>query len=96
MTQGFSYWLSYGQNNVLLDHNYNACLADFGCASLLGELPDAFAYLKVSTVRPGNLRWAAPEHFSFDEENMKHTTKSDVYSFGNMALLVDTWRFLMA
>ncbi|KAN0081247.1 Protein kinase-like domain containing protein [Tylopilus felleus] len=75
-------------NNVLLDHNYNARLTDFGCASLVGELPGGFTYLKASTVRQGTLRWAAPEHFSFDEGETKHTIKSDIYSFGNMALLV--------
>ena len=75
---------------MLLDHNYNACLTDFGCASLVGELPEGFTYLKVSTVRPGTLRWAAPEHFSLNEEETKNTIKSDIYSFGNMALLVRT------
>ena len=75
---------------MLIDHNYNACLTDFGCASLVGELPEGFTYLKMSTMRPGTLRWAAPEHFSLNEEETKHTIKNDIYSFGNIALLVRT------
>ncbi|KIJ12959.1 hypothetical protein PAXINDRAFT_101001 [Paxillus involutus ATCC 200175] len=76
-------------NNVLLDANNNACLADFGYASLVGEIPEALAYLQMSTMRPGTLRWAAPEHFPKnpeEEEIPQQTTKSDIYSFGNIAL----------
>jgi hypothetical protein len=47
-------------------------------------------------MRPGTLRWAAPEHFSFDEGETKHTIKSDIYSFGNMALLVRTRQLSLA
>ncbi|KAF9237149.1 kinase-like domain-containing protein [Melanogaster broomeanus] len=74
-------------NNVLLDANFNARLADFGYASLIGETPEALAYLQMSTMRPGTLRWAAPEQISQDtEETVQPTTKSDIYSFGNIAL----------
>ena len=83
------------QSNVLVDHSYNACLADFGCASLVGELPEGLTYLKMTNVGPGNLRWAAPEHFSLDEQETKHTTKSDIYSLGHIALLVRTEQLLL-
>ncbi|KAF9237147.1 kinase-like domain-containing protein [Melanogaster broomeanus] len=74
-------------NNVLLDANFNARLADFGYASLMGETPEALAYLQMSTMRPGTIRWAAPEQISLDtEETAQSTTKSDIYSFGNIAL----------
>ena len=81
------------QSNVLVDHSYNARLADFGCASLVGELPEGLTYLKMTNVRPGNLRWAAPEQL--DEQETKHTTKSDIYSLGHIALLVRTGQLLL-
>jgi len=83
---------------VLLDRNYNACLSDFGCASLVGELPEGYTYLRMSTSTVGGLgtlRWAAPEHFSLNEEETKHMIKSDIYSFGNMALLVRTGQLFL-
>ena len=62
---------------------------------MVGELPEGFAYLKMTTMRPGTLRWAAPEHFSLNEEETKDTIKSDIYSFGNMALLVRTGQLFL-
>ena len=76
------------QNNVLLDHNYNACLTDFGFASMVGDIPEALLYLQMTTMKPGTIRWAAPEHFAADvEETTQRTTKSDIYSFGNLGFL---------
>lgn len=70
---------------MLLDANYTARLADFGYASLIGNIPEALAYLQRSTIRPGALRWTAPEQI--DSEKMSAlTTKSDIYSFGCLAL----------
>ena len=60
-------------------------LADFGYASLVGTIPDALSYLQRSTVRPGALRWIAPEQVQ-SEESSGRTTKSDIYSFGCIAL----------
>ncbi|KAF8557521.1 kinase-like protein, partial [Imleria badia] len=75
--------------NVLLDHNYIARLTDFGYASMIGDLPEASVYLQMTTMKPGTLRWAAPEHFLVDEEQtMQPTTQSDIYSFGNLGLLI--------
>lgn len=74
---------------MLLDEQHNAKLTDFGYASLVGEIPDALVYLQASTLRPGAVRWAAPEYFFSNPEEMRHcTTKSDIYSFGNISLQV--------
>ncbi|KAF9235338.1 kinase-like domain-containing protein [Melanogaster broomeanus] len=74
-------------NNVLLDANFNARIADFGYASLIGETHEALAYLQMSTMQPGAIRWAAPEQIlQQTEETVLPTTKSDIYSFGNIAL----------
>ena len=72
------------QNNVLLDANYTACLADFGHASLVGSIPAGLDYLARSTARAGAMRWSAPEQI--DGTLVKTTTQSDVYSFGCIAL----------
>ncbi|KAF8131839.1 kinase-like domain-containing protein, partial [Boletus edulis] len=69
------------QNNVLLDSDYTARLADFGYASLVGIIPEALTYLRRSTARAGALRWIAPEQVDEDEA-CKRTTKSDIWSFG--------------
>jgi len=70
---------------VLLDADYTARLADFGYASLVGNIPEAFAYLQRSTARPGALRWIAPEQVD-PEKTFNRTTKTDIYSFGCVAL----------
>ncbi|KAF8553450.1 kinase-like protein [Imleria badia] len=79
-------------NNVLLDADYTARLTDFGYASMVGNIPEASAYLQRSTARPGALRWMAPEQIE-SEESFNRTPKSDIYSFGCVALqggLLDT------
>ena len=73
------------QNNVLIDADRTARLADFGFTSLVGDIPDALNYLERSTMRPGALRWAAPEQI-LPEEGFKLTTRSDIYSFGCISL----------
>ncbi|KAF8553439.1 kinase-like protein [Imleria badia] len=72
-------------HNVLLDADYTARLADFGYASLVGNIPEALTYLQRSTARPGALRWMAPEQVE-SEEPFNRTPKSDIYSFGCIAL----------
>jgi len=73
------------QNNVLLDVDYTARLVNFGYASLVGNIPEAFTYLQRSTARPGELRWIAPEQVD-PEVAFNKTTKTDIYSFGCVAL----------
>lgn len=74
---------------MLIDEEHNARLADFGYASLVGNIPGALTYLQTPSLRPGSIRWAAPESLSLDpEETHEHTIKSDIYSYGNAALQV--------
>ena len=55
---------------------------------MIGDIPEALRYLQMTTMKPGTIRWAAPEHFAGDAEEMTQpTTKSDIYSFGNLGLL---------
>ena len=70
---------------MLLDAGYTARLADFGYASLVGNIPEALAYLQRSTARPGALRWISPEQIK-SEETFDRTPKNDIYSFGCVAL----------
>ncbi|KAF8837190.1 kinase-like protein [Paxillus ammoniavirescens] len=74
-------------NNVLVDETFTACLADFGYASVVGEIEKNLAYLQVSKQRPGAVRWAAPEQFPEDPEKpWQPTPLTDIYSFGNIVL----------
>ena len=73
------------QNNILLDRDYTARIADFGFASLVGSIPEALSYLQRSTARSGALRWVAPEQID-PEKGFDRTTKSDIYSFGCLSL----------
>ncbi|KAI9464893.1 kinase-like domain-containing protein [Boletus coccyginus] len=76
-------------NNVLLDADFSARLTDFGYTSSVGATSEALAYLRMSSMRPGSLRWIAPEQVLCDsKERFRKTIKSDAYSFGNIALQV--------
>ncbi|XP_057804357.1 probable inactive receptor kinase At5g58300 isoform X2 [Salvia miltiorrhiza] len=59
-------------SNVLLSHDSNACVADFGLTPLMG----------VPTTPPRGAGYRAPELV----ETGRHTQKSDVYSFGVLLL----------
>ena len=72
---------------MLLDAEYTARLADFGYASLVGNIPEALTYLQRSTARPGALRWITPEQIESDEP-FNQSPKCDIYSFGCVALQV--------
>ncbi|KAF8123353.1 hypothetical protein EV363DRAFT_1106523, partial [Boletus edulis] len=68
------------QTNVLLDDNCVARLTDFGYASMIGDIPEALLYLQMTTMKPGTIRWAAPEHFLVDvDQPMRPTTQSDIF-----------------
>ncbi|KIJ65401.1 hypothetical protein HYDPIDRAFT_110460 [Hydnomerulius pinastri MD-312] len=72
-------------NNILIDEQSRARLVDFGFATVVGQLPGALNYLQRSTQRPGATRWAAPEQFQLEDDEIFHPTmKSDIYSFGSI------------
>ncbi|KEH32925.1 tyrosine kinase family protein [Medicago truncatula] len=59
-------------NNILLTHDYEAMLGDFGLAKIASE------ELSCSIECPGNLAYWAPEYAAYG----KVSNKTDVYSFG--------------
>ncbi|KIK41995.1 hypothetical protein CY34DRAFT_29079, partial [Suillus luteus UH-Slu-Lm8-n1] len=76
-------------NNVLIDGDGKAYLADFGLSGTLEKLT-GMTYLAKLTCHPGAVRWAAPELLSGEESTSVATTQSDMYSFGNVMLQVLT------
>ncbi|XP_057964692.1 proline-rich receptor-like protein kinase PERK4 [Malania oleifera] len=69
--------------NILIDHNFEAMVADFGLAKLSSD-----NYTHVSTRVMGTFGYLAPEYAS----SGKLTEKSDVFSFGVMLLELITGR----
>jgi serine/threonine protein kinase len=72
------------QNNILIDENGNAFVADHGILILCAELHGT-SYIK------SNVRWTAPENFQVPEDDESITSPqlaSDIYSFGCIMLQV--------
>ncbi|XP_051135587.1 receptor-like serine/threonine-protein kinase At1g78530 [Andrographis paniculata] len=70
-------------SNILLDHNLEVRVSDFGLATLME--PDR---THASTLLAGTFGYLAPEYF----DTGKATTKGDVYSFGVVLLELLTGR----
>jgi serine/threonine protein kinase len=69
----------------LKDGEYKACLTDFGLSNILyGHLKEH--RVEESTVRPGAIRWTAPELLRSRDPpfDTKPTTQNDMYSFGRV------------
>ncbi|XVF30336.1 hypothetical protein REPUB_Repub16aG0048400 [Reevesia pubescens] len=67
-------------HNILLDHNFNPKICDFGLAKLCSKDQSA---VSMTTAR-GTIGYIAPEVFSRNFGNVSY--KSDVYSFGMLLL----------
>jgi serine/threonine protein kinase len=75
-------------NNVLVDENGKARLADFGLSALL---PGRMSQALVPSNPTCTVQYMAPEYLIFDDEGNltpDFTSKSDVYSFGGIMLQV--------
>jgi serine/threonine protein kinase len=71
------------QNNILINENGDAFVADQGILTFCSELHGT-SYITSS------VRWAAPENFQVpeDEESSSPESPSDIYSFGCVMLQV--------
>jgi serine/threonine protein kinase len=82
------------KNNVLIDGDGKAYLADFGLSGTLEKLT-GMTYLAKLTCHPGAVRWAAPELLSGEESTSVATIQGDMYSFGNIMLQVSRFPLLI-
>ena len=67
-------------HNILLDHNFNPKLSDFGLAKLCSKEQSAV----IMTAARGTMGYIAPEMLSRNFGNVSY--KSDVYSFGMLLI----------
>ncbi|KDQ54704.1 hypothetical protein JAAARDRAFT_402050 [Jaapia argillacea MUCL 33604] len=85
-----SFSMIYGDltgSNILLDHQGNACLCDFGVSSVMAEFQGTSCF--TSNIG-GAVRWAAIELYRVQPDGFERTVSimSDIYSFGSVMLEV--------
>ncbi|KAK7008145.1 kinase-like protein [Favolaschia claudopus] len=71
-------------SNILISDEGNACLSDFGLATMIPDTDSTIAMLSSSSSHAGSVRWFAPELIrptSFGLERFLRTTASDVYAY---------------
>jgi len=71
----------------MIDKGGNARLIDFGLSSVIRPLLDQ-SHLVITSIRPGAMRYAAPEFVTSDDVRDLPLEKVDVYSFGCVMLQV--------
>ena len=67
--------MTFGQPNILINHDGHACLTDFGFSSVVRGM-DSVSVTEVQGYTP---RWAAPEVLGGGDKN---TWEADVFAFG--------------
>ncbi|KAJ8588967.1 kinase-like protein, partial [Rhizopogon salebrosus TDB-379] len=73
--------------NILIDRRGHARLIDFGFSAIVGPLLGQ-SHLAVSSIRPGAIRYAAPELVLSDDAHDLPLEKADIYSFGCVMIQV--------
>ncbi|OJA15855.1 hypothetical protein AZE42_11214 [Rhizopogon vesiculosus] len=73
--------------NILIDKGGNARLIDFGLSSFIRPLLGQ-SNLVITSIRPGAIRYAAPELVTSDDVRDLPLEKVDIYSFGCVMLQI--------
>jgi serine/threonine-protein kinase TNNI3K len=79
----------YSQTNILVNNQFNACIADFGLAQLVAVSNQQGNGSSVS--HSGSVRWMAPELHDpkrFGFETFTRSFETDIYSFARVCLEV--------
>ncbi|OAX34157.1 kinase-like protein [Rhizopogon vinicolor AM-OR11-026] len=75
------------QANILIDERGNAKLIDFGLSSFIRPLLGQ-SYLAITSIRPGAIRYTAPELVTSNDFRDLPSEKVDIYSFGCVMLQI--------
>ncbi|KAG1834868.1 kinase-like domain-containing protein [Suillus variegatus] len=72
--------------NVLIDHERNPRLTDFGLATVVGD--PGLQWGSTTAARELNARWRAPEVLGIESDMTRPTFMSDVYSLGSIIFFI--------
>ncbi|KAG1812755.1 kinase-like domain-containing protein [Suillus variegatus] len=74
--------------NIMIDKGGNARLIDFGLSTIIQPIIGQ-SHLVATSIRPGAIRYAAPELFVSDDiRDLGSVEKIDIYSFGCVMLQI--------